>query len=139
VFAAGLLLFVAGALSNALLFNATGVLLFMLCLLLAKPLLDLAYFPIQMLVIDTVSGLEGRDRFGYILNHEFGLYLGRLVGCGLFLALASYVSQVFALKFALLVIGALQLLSIFVARDTLAEARMASAQTVPAATTIAAR
>ncbi len=139
VFAAGLVLFVAGAMANAVLFDATGVLLFLLCLLPAKPLLDIAYFPIQMLVIDKVSSIERRERFGYILNHELGLYIGRLAGCGLFLGMASLVSQVFALKFALLAIGALQLLSIWMARSTLAGVRSASPESLPAMNEVAAR
>ncbi len=88
VFIAGLGLFALGAVFNAALFNSSGVLLFMLCLLLAKPLLDVAYFPIQMRVIDVVSAIEKRNQFAYIVNHEFGLYAGRLFGCGLFIAMA---------------------------------------------------
>ena len=52
IFASGLALFVVGALFNASLYSALGVLLFVLCLLFARPLLDLAYFPIQLKVID---------------------------------------------------------------------------------------
>jgi YQGE family putative transporter len=55
IFAAGLILFALGALINGILFNALGVILFMLLLLIAKPLLDLAYFPIQFKVIYIVS------------------------------------------------------------------------------------
>jgi hypothetical protein len=46
-----------------------------------------------------------------------GLFAGRLVGCGLFIALAVYVSHTFALKYALPVIGIVQLASIWVAKD----------------------
>ncbi|HTW81029.1 MAG TPA: hypothetical protein VME23_15890 [Terracidiphilus sp.] len=115
VFAAGLLLFLLGALSNAALFNAAGVLVFMGCLVLAKPLLDLAYYPIQLQVVDVVSRLEGRSEYAYIFNHEFGLFLGRLLGCGLFLGIAYWGSGIAALKYALPVIALLQLLSIRVA------------------------
>jgi len=86
VFSAGLVLFFLGAFTNTVLFNAVGVLIFIACLLLAKPLLDLAYYPIQLQVIDAVSRLEGRNEYAYIFNHEFGLFLGRFLGCGLFLA-----------------------------------------------------
>jgi len=119
IFALGLWLFALGGLANAVLFNAAGVLLFMLCLLLARPLHDIAYFPIQMRVIDTVSAIEGRNPFAYIFNQEFGFFAGRLTGCGLFILLASRISDVFALRFALLFIGMAQLLSIPVARSTL--------------------
>jgi YQGE family putative transporter len=112
VFAAGLLLFFLGAVVNTLLFNAVGVLIFIGCLLLAKPLLDLAYYPIQLQVVDGVSRLEGRNEYAYIFNHEFGLFTGRCLGCGLFLGIAYRCSGVAALKYALPVIAALQLLSI---------------------------
>jgi MFS transporter, YQGE family, putative transporter len=115
VFSAGLLLFLMGALTNAVLFNALSVLIFMGCLLLAKPLLDLAYYPIQLRVVDAVSAIEGRNEYAYIFNHEFGLFLGRCLGCGLFLGIAYWASGVAALKYALPVIALLQLLSIRVA------------------------
>jgi len=115
IFSAGLLLFFLGAITNTLLFNAVGVLIFMACLVLAKPLLDLAYFPIQLQVIDVVSRWEGRNEYAYIFNHEFGLFLGRFLGCGLFLGIAYAWSGNAALKYALPVIALIQLLSIRVA------------------------
>lgn len=115
VFSAALLLFFLGAVTNTLLFNAVGVLIFIGCLLLAKPLLDLAYYPIQLGVIDVVSRLEERNEYAYIFNHEFGLFTGRCMGCGLFLAIAYGWSGNAALKYALPVIALLQLLSIRVA------------------------
>jgi YQGE family putative transporter len=121
VFTVGLVLFFIGSIVNAALFSATGVLIFMACLLLAKPLLDIAYFPIQLLVIDIVSQIEGRNQYAYLFNCEFALFLGRLLGCGLFIALAKFVSDVAALKYALPVIAAVQLLSIGVTRSTLSD------------------
>jgi YQGE family putative transporter len=115
VFSVGLLLFFLGSVVNTLLFNAVGVLIFMGCLLLAKPLLDLAYYPIQFQVIDAVSRLESRNEYAYIFNHEIGLFAGRFLGCGLFLAIAYGWSGNAALKYALPVIALLQLLSIRVA------------------------
>lgn len=115
IFSVGLLLFAVGGLANAVLFNATGVLLFMVCLLLGRPLHDIAYFPIQMQVIDTVSAIEHRNKFAYIFNQEFGFFIGRFAGCGLFIFLARYFSDTFALRYALLIIGLVQLLSIWIA------------------------
>ena len=115
LFALGLVLFALGAVPNALLFNATGVLIFMACMLLARPLQDIAYFTIQMLVIETVSRVEKRNEFAYIANQEFGYYIGRFGGCMLFIALATYVSEEVALRYALVFVGAVQLLSIPVA------------------------
>lgn len=119
IFAAGLSLFVLGALFNAALYSALGVILFVLCLIFARPLLDIAYFPIQLGVIDIVAAKEKRNEFAYIFNHELGLYIGRLFGCGLFILLARNVSDDVALRYALLVIALIQFISIFVARGIL--------------------
>lgn len=119
IFTIGLTFFVLGGLANAVFFNAAGVLLFMICLLLSRPLHDIAYFPIQMQVIDTVSAIEKRNKFAYIFNQEFGFFIGRFAGCGLFILLASSVSDTFALRYALLIIGVLQLLSIWMAKRVL--------------------
>ena len=121
VFSVGLVLFAVGSVINAMLFSAAGVLIFMAFLLLAKPLLDIAYFPIQMLVIDMVSRLEGRNQYAYIFNCEFALFFGRALGCGLFIALARFVSDIAALKYALPLIAAVQLLSIGVTRSALSQ------------------
>jgi YQGE family putative transporter len=122
VFAVGLLLFAAGSLVNAALFSATGVLIFMACLILGRPAMDVAYFPIQLLLTDTVAAIENRNQYAYIFSHELGLFAGRLVGCGLFIVLAIYVSRVFALKYALPAIAVVQLASIWVAKDLLSSA-----------------
>ena len=116
VLTAGLALFAVGGLLHAALFNPLGVWLFMLCMLLACPLLDVAYFPLLMRAIDTVSALERRNPFAYLANHEFGLYAGRFVGLGLFLVLVRCVSCDFALRYCLLVVGLIQMLSIPVAK-----------------------
>jgi YQGE family putative transporter len=116
IFAAGLAFFAIAALFNGILYNATGVVLFMLFLLLAKPLLDMAYFPIQFSVIDILSKKEKRNEFAYILNHEMGLYAGRFVGAGTFILLAYYFSTEIALRYAIIIISLLQLLSFFVAK-----------------------
>ena len=50
---------------------------------------------------------------------KFGFFAGRLTGCVLFIVLATKVSDVFALRYALLIVGAVQLLSIPVARSIL--------------------
>ncbi len=119
LFAVGLSLFALGALANGILFNKLGVLLFMVLLVLGRPLADIAYFTIQLLVIDTVSEIEKRNQYAYIFVQEFGFYIGRFAGCGLFILLATQVSNTFALRFALLIVAGLQLLSVFVARRIL--------------------
>ena len=130
-FAAGLILFAIAAVLNGILFNALGVILFMLFLLVAKPLLDLAYFPIQFRVIDIVSKIENRGEFAYILNHEAGLYVGRFLGAGTFLVLAYAISTEIALRYAIIIIAALQLYSIAVARKIIKQGAVLTGQNRP--------
>jgi len=124
VFGTGLVLFAIAALINGILFNELGVILFMLFLLLAKPLLDLAYFPIQFSVIDILTKKEKRSEFAYILNHEAGLYIGRLTGAGTFLLLAYYFSNEVALRYAIIIVAILQLSSYWVAKGIVKEGKV---------------
>ena len=117
IFSSGLLLFALGGLFNAALFSATGVIVFLMCLVLGRPLMDLGYFPIQLRVIDYVSNKENRNSYSYIFIHEFALYFGRFLGCGMFIALTIFASDMIALRYALLIIGILQLISIPVSRN----------------------
>ncbi len=119
-FSVGLILFALGACLNGAMFNQTSVIVFLLLLLIAKPLMDLAYFPIQLRVIDIVSHIEKRGEFTYILNHEAGLYLGRLLGAGTFLGLYFYISEDVALRYAVAIIAVLQLCSIFISKNIIA-------------------
>lgn len=121
IYGIGCALFVLGALFNAGMYSALGVILFVLCLLFARPLLDIAYFPIQLKVIDVVAEKEKRNEFAYIFNHELGLYVGRLFGCGLFIVLARYVSEYAALRYALLVIAVVHFMGWFAMRGVVKE------------------
>ncbi len=116
IFASGLVLFALGGAFNAALYSATGVIVFMLCLVLGRPLMDLGYFPLQLRVIDNVSRREGRNAYSYIFIHEWALYAGRFFGCGLFIVLTCWVSDLFAIRYALLIIGLIQLASIGLSR-----------------------
>jgi YQGE family putative transporter len=116
IFSAGLVVFFIGTLVNGVLFSVTGVIVFVICKVMFQPLHDIAYFPIQMKVIDVLSYKEKRNQFAYIFNHEFGLYIGRFLGLGLFIFLITYITESFALKYSLIIIAAIQLLSIPVAR-----------------------
>jgi len=112
IFVLGILVFFAGTLFNAFLFSAMGVIIFVLCKIFYQPLYDLAYFPIMMRTIDVVSEEENRNKYAYIMNHEIGLFLGRATGLILFIVLATYVSEVFALKWALVIVVGIQIVSI---------------------------
>ncbi len=123
IFAGGLICFTLAAIFNGAFYNATGVVIFMLFLLLAKPLLDMAYFPIQFSVIDILSKKEKRNVYAYILNHEVGLYAGRFLGAGTFIFLAYYFSTEVALRYAIIIIAILQLLSIAVGKSIIKEGK----------------
>lgn len=117
IFVAGLLIFFIGTLFNGILFSATGVIVFVLCKVIFQPLFDLAYFPIMMQTIDAVAKIEKRNEYTYILSHEFGLFLGRAFGLILFIVLAFAVSEDFALKYALILVGLLQLIAYPLAKN----------------------
>jgi len=121
IFSVGLICFFMASFFNGLLFNTTGVIIFMFLLLISRPILDIAYFPIQLKVIDLLSELENRNEFSYILNHEFGLFVGRFLGAGTFLTIAFYINTDIALRYALLIIGSLQLISIVIAKQLLTQ------------------
>jgi len=121
IFSVGLIFFFLASLFNGIMFNSTGVIIFMFLLLIARPVLDIAYFPIQLKVIDLLSKIENRNEFSYILNHEFGLFVGRFFGAGTFLGLAFFINADIALRYALLIIGVLQLLSILIAKQLLTQ------------------
>jgi YQGE family putative transporter len=112
VFWIGLIIFFIGTLINGIMFSAAGVIIFVLCKVIFQPLHDLAYFPTMMRTIDTVSKIENRNEYAYILSHEIGLFIGRAFGMLLFISLAYFASETFALKYALVIVAAIQLLSI---------------------------
>ena len=121
IFGFGLLIFFIGTLANGIMFSAFGVIIFVLCKVFFQPLHDLAYYPIMMKAIDVVSEIEKRDGYTYIMSHEIGLFFGRAFGMVLFILMASLISEDFALRFALVVVGALQMLSLPLAKNIIRE------------------
>lgn len=117
IFGVGITIFLIGTVINGIELSMFGVMIFVLCKVFFQPLHDLAYYPIMMKVIDVVSKRENRNNYAYILNHEFGLYAGRVVGLGLFIFLAFYVSESFALRYSLIIVAVLQMLSIPLAKN----------------------
>jgi YQGE family putative transporter len=117
IFGFGITLFLIGTIVNGIELSMTGVMVFVLCKVFFQPLHDLAYYPIMMKVIDVVSLRENRNKYAYILNHEFGLYAGRVLGLGLFIFLAFYYSETFALRYSLIIVAVLQMLSIPLAKN----------------------
>jgi YQGE family putative transporter len=117
IFSAGIIIFLIGTIVNGIELSMIGVMVFVLCKVFFQPMHDLAYYPIMMKVIDVVSKRENRNKYAYILNHEFGLYAGRIMGLGLFIFLAFYVSEIFALRYSLIIVALIQLLSILLAKS----------------------
>jgi len=126
IFSAGLSIFLVGTIVNGIELSATGVIVFILCKVFFQPLHDLAYYPIMMKVIDVLSEREKRNKYAYILNHEFGLYAGRVAGLALFIILASQVSENFALRYSLIIVAAIQMLSIPLASHISKQSNLAS-------------
>ncbi|MBK6964977.1 MAG: MFS transporter [Bacteroidales bacterium] len=121
IFGFGITLFLVGTIVNGIELSMFGVMVFVLCKVFFQPLHDLAYYPIMMKVIDVVSKRENRNKYAYILNHEFGLYAGRVTGLGLFIFLAFYVSESFALRYSLIIVALLQMISIPLAKNIMKE------------------
>ncbi|MCF0172803.1 MAG: MFS transporter [Bacteroidales bacterium] len=117
IFGAGLFTFFVGTVLNTIFFSAAGVLAFVTCKVFFQPLHDLAYYPTMMKTIDTVSRIEKRDGYTYIMSHEVGLFAGRAFGMALFIAVAAVSSDDFALRCVLPAVGAIQLLSLPLARN----------------------
>lgn len=116
IFGTGLFVFFAGTLANCILFSATGAYIFIICKIFFQPVHDLAYYPTMMKTIDTVSAIEKRDGYTYILSHEIGLFIGRAFGMVLFIVIAKLFTEDAALRYALVIVGGLQLVSLPLAK-----------------------
>lgn len=116
IYAVAVLLFVIGTLINSIYFNVVSVFIFLLLMIVARPMFDLAYFPLQMRVIDFLKDIENRNEYSYIFSHECGLYIGRLLGCGTFIFITYAISDNAALIFTLPLVTILQALFYFVVR-----------------------
>lgn len=113
------LLFLVGSMINSCFMNSTAVIIFLLMMIVARPMYDLAYFPIQMQVIDSLKEKEGRSEYSYIFSHECGLYGGRLFGCGLFILIAYTISDTAALIYTLPIVTLIQFISLFLVKKIL--------------------
>lgn len=117
IFLVSVVVFFIGTMANGILFSVAGVFTFVICKVFFLPLFDLAYYPVMMKCIDVVADIEKRNKYTYIMTHEVGLFIGRFLGLALFIVLDYKVSQEFALKYALIIVGALQLLAVPLAKN----------------------
>lgn len=113
------LIFFVGSMINSCFINSTAVIIFLLMMIVARPMYDLAYFPIQMQVIDSLKEKEGRSEYSYIFSHECGLYGGRLFGCGLFILITYTISDIAALIYTLPIVTLIQFMSLFIVKKIL--------------------
>lgn len=128
IYGAGVWLYLLGSIFLAWHYDALGVLLFLACLLPAKPLLDVAYNATELGVIDRLSKSTGRSLYAFLFHHEFGLLAGRALGFALFFLSMCWISADVALRVVLPVVTAVQLLSIPIMRRIERESGEASAQ-----------
>lgn len=112
VYGVGAWLYLLGAIILAWHYDAIGVLLFLACLLLAKPLLDVAYNATELSVIDQLTQSTGRSLYAFLFHHEFGLLVGRALGFAFFFLSILWITADVALRVVLPMVTAAQLLSI---------------------------
>lgn len=125
---AGLGFFVIGCTSNAILFSAVGVLAFIACQIISSALIECSFSPVIMLVIDLLSKKEGRNKFAYLLNNELAIYVGRVTGGLLFIGAAITISDIFALRYVLLLVAMIQFCSYFLCKQVLATCKVMDAE-----------
>lgn len=129
ILALGLGLIACGSLANALLFNVAGVLIFTLSLLLGRPLMELALSPIVWRTTEVMAQREGRSVFAYLMSAELCYLIGRVLGCGLFIAAASCISEEAALRWTLVAVVAVQVLAMRLVPSIVAECQSAGSST----------
>lgn len=123
VFGVALVIYAFGAGLNACWFAPWSVLFFVVCFLVSQPLAELAFSPIQLLVMDRAVRRDGSCGYAYLCGYEMGLYAGRLFGGGVFIGVALFFSGVLALRYVLIALALLQLVSLPVARAVVAALR----------------
>jgi len=104
----GIALCIAGALGNALLYSAAGVIVYFVLGVLGRPLIDNAVTQVHSRAIELLAEKEGRSLYTYLFNNEFGLFAGRFAGGLLFIGVAS-LSEEAALRWVLLSIPVIQI------------------------------
>jgi YQGE family putative transporter len=112
IFGVGLWLYFVGALLLTWHFDALGVLLFLACLLPAKPLLDVAYNATKLGVIDRMRMATGRSLYAFLFHHEIWLLAGRALGFGVFFLIMHRSSPDVALHVVLPLVTGFQLLTL---------------------------
>ncbi len=107
-----LVLYGAGAVVNALLYDRLSVLLFIGVQLMAQPMLDLSYGPIMLGALDAVSAAGGdrESRYAYLVSHEIGIFAGRVLGACAFIVVACASTGDAAFRYVLALMALVHLL-----------------------------
>ncbi|MDR1145205.1 MAG: hypothetical protein LBK71_03605 [Verrucomicrobiales bacterium] len=103
----GLGLFLFAAISNAVLFNVAGVIIYVFFQMLGNPIVENTVLLVQMRAINVLEKKERRNILAYLFSVEFSMWAGRLFGGLLFIAVVTF-SEILALRYVLLAIASLQ-------------------------------
>jgi YQGE family putative transporter len=102
---AGVMAVFAGSIFFGLLYSFAGVIIFQICLILSKPLQEMAFRSTLMRSVDYASALENRDEYTYLFDNELVRMFGRLTGAGVFMLLYFKGSEEMALRVALILVS----------------------------------
>ncbi len=116
-------LFSIAILIHGSMYSVLGVIIYNVLQFMAKPLHDVSYFPTEFKIIDIVSEKSKRSKYSYIVNHEFTLLFGRIGVILIFLFMAYRVSPEFALRYGLVVIAIIMILSILLAKSLMGNSK----------------
>ena len=119
IYVASILFFTAAIAIHCSLYSVLGVILYNVLQFVAKPFHDVSYFPTEFKIIDWVCKKESRSEYTYIVSHEFALFLGRISAILIVLYLTYRVNADFALRYGLLCVAVIMLLSLLLCRNLL--------------------
>ena len=113
--AIALLLLSSGILSF---YYSTFSIFFMIfCLVFTRPLIDLAYSPIFLEVVEKLSLQDDSRMYSYIFNHEIWLFCGKILGGAFFLAILYNFGEQITLRHMFLLISLIYSLSFFLIKS----------------------
>ncbi len=126
ILAAALCAYACGAGINAFYFCSWTILLFLVCMLIAHPMIEFAYSPIQLRVMDRAVRHNRDSGYAHLCGFEMGLLGGRLLGGVIFVFFATRFPAAIALRCVLGTLALAQLVSLPVAYALVSRLREAS-------------
>jgi hypothetical protein len=99
-----------------LFFSSIGVIVYLLSDAISMPFLWAPYNTISLNTIDSEYAEFGHPHFAYIFDQELFLNIGRLVGIGVFIYIATQFGTIPALRYSPFILAVLQLGQLFFAR-----------------------